>query len=392
MKFIPPPEISGKIMTLIKEADKKLIIVSPYNKINDWDKLLNYLNDAIQRNVKIEYYIRENVDSNLNEILNIGIKPIEVKNLHAKLYLNEKKAIVSSMNLSSYSDTNSIDIGYETETEDEYNELQRFIGIWLVRQSEPLSQKVATDQETGYSTYNRLKQKLQGDWREHICNILESELKTKIKVWQEECTFHINTGRNNYKCFIANHRKNSLRICGILSNKEYEYALKILKQIEKDSGLKIELQEGGNGYYDTIWGEPQNLLMSNNIGFLKRDDIQIVVESIISFVHIVENLKDSLYTSEPFSLKVEANKTNSEILPQISMSEIYTEIQEKFNFGNRFSNQPDGLYIEISNFVQSIYKFKDDELYHDKTRVLRQTFVPREVSERIFQHFQKLSK
>lgn len=30
MIFIPPMEISGKIMTLIEEAEKELIIVSPY--------------------------------------------------------------------------------------------------------------------------------------------------------------------------------------------------------------------------------------------------------------------------------------------------------------------------------------------------------------------------
>ena len=30
MKFIPPLEISSKIMTLIEEAEKEIILVSPY--------------------------------------------------------------------------------------------------------------------------------------------------------------------------------------------------------------------------------------------------------------------------------------------------------------------------------------------------------------------------
>jgi len=39
MKFIVPLEIASKIMTLIVEAEKELILVSPYVKINDWDKM-----------------------------------------------------------------------------------------------------------------------------------------------------------------------------------------------------------------------------------------------------------------------------------------------------------------------------------------------------------------
>ena len=39
MKLIKPSQISGEIMTLIEEADKKLIIVSPYCKFSDWKKL-----------------------------------------------------------------------------------------------------------------------------------------------------------------------------------------------------------------------------------------------------------------------------------------------------------------------------------------------------------------
>ena len=39
MKFIAPLEKASKIMTLIVEAEKELILVSPYVKINDWEKM-----------------------------------------------------------------------------------------------------------------------------------------------------------------------------------------------------------------------------------------------------------------------------------------------------------------------------------------------------------------
>lgn len=46
MKLIKPAEISAKIMTLIDEADKQLIVVSPYNNISGWNKLLIRIKEA----------------------------------------------------------------------------------------------------------------------------------------------------------------------------------------------------------------------------------------------------------------------------------------------------------------------------------------------------------
>lgn len=39
MNYINPHEISGKILTLIEEAQEELIIVSPYVKIREWYKV-----------------------------------------------------------------------------------------------------------------------------------------------------------------------------------------------------------------------------------------------------------------------------------------------------------------------------------------------------------------
>ncbi len=43
MKFIKPPELSSKIMTLLDESDTFVILVSPYVKISRWYKLLKKL-------------------------------------------------------------------------------------------------------------------------------------------------------------------------------------------------------------------------------------------------------------------------------------------------------------------------------------------------------------
>lgn len=131
MKFIPPLEISSKIMTLIEDAEKEIILVSPYVSITAWTKMKKCLERAVKRNVKITFFARENATQDLSFIKQIGVKLILVKDLHAKLYLNENYAIITSQNISQYSDTNSIDVGYVTEKSVERKELVDFISKYI---------------------------------------------------------------------------------------------------------------------------------------------------------------------------------------------------------------------------------------------------------------------
>jgi hypothetical protein len=126
MKLIMPAEISAKIMTLIDDAEKELIIVSPYNVITNWDKLIYSIKKAQERKIKISWYSRKNHtdQNNIKEVKNnLGIDPILIDDLHAKIYMNERSAIFTSMNMSKISDDKSLDLGYRTETENEYKEI-----------------------------------------------------------------------------------------------------------------------------------------------------------------------------------------------------------------------------------------------------------------------------
>lgn len=127
MKLIKPAEISAKIMTLIDEAEKELIIVSPYNNLTGWNKLINRIKKAQSQGVDISWYTRKNnvEKNNSEEVRSIGIEPVLVDDLHAKIYMNEDYAIFTSMNMSKISDEKSIDIGYITENRTEYEELYK---------------------------------------------------------------------------------------------------------------------------------------------------------------------------------------------------------------------------------------------------------------------------
>lgn len=129
MKIIKPAEISAKIMTLIDDAEKELIIVSPYNNITGWNKLLNRIKKAQHKGVHIDWYSRKNnVQSNNAEEVerNLNISPILIDDLHAKIYMNEETAIFTSMNMSRVSDEKSLDLGYLTESRNEYEEIKSF--------------------------------------------------------------------------------------------------------------------------------------------------------------------------------------------------------------------------------------------------------------------------
>lgn len=132
MKFIPPLEISSKIMTLIEESNKELILVSPYVEISKWDKMKKCIERAVNRKVKITFIARKNAKQDLSFLEQLGINLILINDLHAKLYLNENYGILTSQNIVYYSDINSIDIAHQTENNSEKKELVDFINKYII--------------------------------------------------------------------------------------------------------------------------------------------------------------------------------------------------------------------------------------------------------------------
>lgn len=147
MKFIPTLEITSKIMSLIEEAQKELIIVSPYVNIQKWGKMKSCLERAIERGVAITIIARKNADQDFSYFNNSKIKLVLVMDLHAKLYINDKYAVVTSQNLLQSSDNNSIEIGYITTNNMERKELVTFVNqfIFKINPIEIVVKPVATE-------------------------------------------------------------------------------------------------------------------------------------------------------------------------------------------------------------------------------------------------------
>lgn len=119
MKFLTGKELEGKIGDIIWEAERNLMIVSPYFKLDSYFKKLF---DNHAKNPKLHIVIlfgknEQKVSKSLSEedfdyfkkFLNISI--IYVPNLHAKYYGNDKMGVLTSVNMYDYSFLNNIEFG-----------------------------------------------------------------------------------------------------------------------------------------------------------------------------------------------------------------------------------------------------------------------------------------
>ncbi len=136
-KFLNTTGVSYHLEELIKTTKDRLILISPYlqfhQRVKDHLENLNIQ----KRDIRIIY--RENklqvVESNWLES-QIGIRTSVCNSLHAKCYLNENEAIVTSMNLYSFSQQNNDEMGIHVTKEkdtnlynDIYDEVQRLLTI-----------------------------------------------------------------------------------------------------------------------------------------------------------------------------------------------------------------------------------------------------------------------
>lgn len=179
MELIKPAEISGKIMTLIDDASELVVIVSPYNKFTNWTKLTKRISEALTRGVKIEWYIRANVKDNYSEVLKLGIKPIEVENLHCKIYMNETSAVVTSMNLLEYSDSNSIDIGYQIINKKDHDDLMEFVNLYIrkVKSKQKSLINTRNEKRNSSNTQKNLIEWIKVSYPEYANSIIETTNK-----------------------------------------------------------------------------------------------------------------------------------------------------------------------------------------------------------------------
>ncbi|MBS1917915.1 MAG: phospholipase D family protein [Bacteroidetes bacterium] len=167
-KFLTTSGIANYIEQIIRDADKSIIIVCPYLKVNK--NAFDRLKDANRKGIRITViYGKERLNANeekkLHEIENLEI--FYCQSLHAKCYHNENVMVISSMNLHEFSEKNNREMGILIEaTNDEI--------LFKDTLKEIESIKNASTQEKFFKKKPLLNVKLESDKIDPLYNSIET--------------------------------------------------------------------------------------------------------------------------------------------------------------------------------------------------------------------------
>ena len=136
-KFLSTTGTNYHLEELIKGASDRLILISPYLKLNDRMKELLADKNRLKIDVRIVYGKSELQPQEIEWLRGLTyIRTSFCKNLHAKCYMNEEMCIITSLNLYEFSQVNNNEMGILIQRSDDgqlykdaYEEAQRIIRI-----------------------------------------------------------------------------------------------------------------------------------------------------------------------------------------------------------------------------------------------------------------------
>lgn len=136
-KFLNTSGTTYHLEELIKKASDRLILISPYLKLNERIKELLEDKNRLKIDIRIVYGKSDLHPEEINWLKNLDfVRTSFCKNLHAKCYLNENEGIITSLNLYEFSQVNNNEMGVLISRDndsqlyaDTYEEVQRIIRI-----------------------------------------------------------------------------------------------------------------------------------------------------------------------------------------------------------------------------------------------------------------------
>lgn len=136
-KFLNTSATNYFLEELIKSASERLILISPFLKLNDRIKELLEDKNRLKIDVRIIYGKSELQPAEINWLRSLDyVRTSFCKNLHAKCYINEQGCIITSLNLYEFSQVNNNEMGiFVDRLEDSqmyidaFEEAQRIIRI-----------------------------------------------------------------------------------------------------------------------------------------------------------------------------------------------------------------------------------------------------------------------
>jgi len=173
-KFLNTSATNYFLEELIKGAKDRLILISPFLKLNDRIKELLADKNRLKIDVRIVYGKSELQPEEINWLKELTyIRTSFCKNLHAKCYMNEELCIITSLNLYEFSQINNNEMGVLLRRADDaelyrdaYEEAQRIIRIsdevriTLERVATEVENKPESEEVSDKLTSSKMAQKL----------------------------------------------------------------------------------------------------------------------------------------------------------------------------------------------------------------------------------------
>jgi phosphatidylserine/phosphatidylglycerophosphate/cardiolipin synthase-like enzyme len=174
-KFLNTSATNYFLEELIKSAKDRLILISPFLRLNDRIKELLEDKNRLKIDVRVVYGKSELQPGEISWLNDLSyLRTSFCKNLHAKCYLNEELCIITSLNLYEFSQVNNNEMGILIRRSEDaelykeaYEEAQRIIRIsdevrisveTVEKESEPTPE--ADEQSTDKLTTSKLAQKI----------------------------------------------------------------------------------------------------------------------------------------------------------------------------------------------------------------------------------------
>lgn len=126
VEFLDTNATSSELSKMISRSKEKLYLVSPYLQMSDKIKIMIQQAEKESPDIDIKVLYRSDKNSEINDKdMDFLLKQLDnasiysLDNLHAKCYLNEDSAIVTSMNLYQHSQENNWEMGIKIDKSDD---------------------------------------------------------------------------------------------------------------------------------------------------------------------------------------------------------------------------------------------------------------------------------
>ena len=124
-------EVATNILRIFDDAGEYVVAVSPW--LHLWGHVKNAITKAKKNGIDIFLVIRkednprDNRKNDLEWLWERNITVFQAEGLHAKIYFNEKRVLLSSMNLLSSSSRNSLEIAYTLNGKDRQDQVRQYV-------------------------------------------------------------------------------------------------------------------------------------------------------------------------------------------------------------------------------------------------------------------------